>query len=197
MRKGRAHIDFCLEVYAMLPARKRHFIHEHPAGSTAWDTNKMRQFMLRPEVDAVTLDMCTYGMTAVDERGEALVKKPTRLTSSAPEVLKRVEGRCTNRDGGEQHRHVQLMSGRAKAAQVYPRELCIRIAEGIAAQRKADQLGMRSRSIMNVEEMQQIVRNKVTAPRTATVPMSPCMRRAARRSTQLGMMCQGKNLIRS
>ena len=62
-------------------AAKRHFIHEHPDGSTAWNTTEMVEFMMKPEVDAVVLHMCAYGMKSEDEKGEGLVKKPTRLMS--------------------------------------------------------------------------------------------------------------------
>ena len=153
LRQGQAHINFCLQLYAMQIAGKRHFIHEHPAGSKAWETNELKQFMMRPEVDSTILHMCAYGMTSVDEIGEGLVKKPTRIMSSAPEVLKRVGARCSNENGGPQHRHVHLVQGRAKAAQVYPRELSLRICEGIAAQRKIDRLGIEVRPLMTVDDM--------------------------------------------
>ena len=54
----------------------------------------------------------------------------------------------------EHHRHVHLVSGRAKYAQVYPRKMCMDICEGIAAQKRLDRLGMKSRPIMSLEEMQ-------------------------------------------
>ena len=82
LRRGKAHIDFCIQIYTMQLAAKRHFIHEHPDGSTAWNTTEMVEFMMKPEVDAVVLHMCAYGMMSVDEQGEGLVKKPTRLMSS-------------------------------------------------------------------------------------------------------------------
>ena len=109
--------------------------------------------MLRPEVDAVVLHMCAYGMTSRDEHGEGLVKKPTRILSSSPEVLKRVEARCSNERGEDMHRHVHLVQGRAKEAQVYPQALCLRICEGIAAQKRLDSLGLRARPIMSIDEM--------------------------------------------
>ena len=135
-------------------AAKRHFIHEHPEGSRAWRAKEMVHFMLSPEVDAVTIHMCSYGMKSKDEDGEGLVKKPTRIMSSAPEVLRMIERRCSNEAGqAEHHRHVHLIQGRAKDAQVYPRELGIMMCNGIAAQRRLDNLGMHSRPVMSVEQM--------------------------------------------
>ena len=69
------------------------------------------------------------------------MKKPTRMISSSPEVLRRVEA-CSNELGGHRHRHVHLGQGRAKAAPVYPRELGMKICVGIAAQKKLDCLGL-------------------------------------------------------
>ena len=141
-------------------AGRRHFVHEHPDGSTAWQTPSLVELMARPEVEATVLHMCAYGMKATDEHGEGLVYKSTRIASSASEVLKRVGMRCSNEAGGGQHRHVHLERGRAKAAQVYPRKLCAKICEGLAAQKKIEQLGLAARPVMTVEEMQQVANVK-------------------------------------
>ena len=100
LRMGKAHIKFCLELYAMQLKAKRHFIHEHPERSTAWALPEMVEFLMRPEVGAVTLHMCAFGMTAQDEHGEGLVHKATRVMSSAEEVLMRIEDRSSNESDG-------------------------------------------------------------------------------------------------
>ena len=82
-------------------AGKRHFVHEHPEGSTAFAMPEFVEFLARPEVGMTTLHMCAYGMEAADENGKGLVKKPTRIVSSSAEVLSRVEARCTNEQGGD------------------------------------------------------------------------------------------------
>ena len=130
LRKGKEHIRFGVEVYRMQIAQKRHFIHEHPATATSWQMEEIKELLMEPMVDAEVIHMCAYGMKPEDESGPGLVKKPTRIMSSAPEVLKRIRARCSNEGGGEQHRHVPLLQGRARAAQVYPRGLCVRICEG-------------------------------------------------------------------
>ena len=89
LRRGTAHTYFCLHIYRMQLAGNRHFVYEHPDGSTAWSTPDMVEFMMRPELDAAVFHMCTYGMTSTDEIGAGLVKKPTMRMSSSPEVLKR------------------------------------------------------------------------------------------------------------
>ena len=100
------------------------------------------------------MHMRAYGMTAEDEQGEGLIKNGARITSSSEEVLKRIERRCSNEYHDDRHRHVHLVQGRAKAAQVYPRELGICIAEGIAAQKRIERFGIRAREFMSAGEMQ-------------------------------------------
>ena len=109
---------------------------------------EVKQFIMMHGVETVVTNMCSFGMTAKDEQGEGLVCKPTRIMSSSEEVLKRIRKPCT---GG--HRHVHLISGKAKAAQVYPRAFCRTICEGIAAQKKLEYLGMEARPLMSMEEM--------------------------------------------
>ena len=153
-RRARAHIIFCLEVYNMQIKARRHFVHEHPRNSKAWMLPEMMQFMMKAEVDSVVTNMCMFGMTSHDEKGIGLVQKATRIMSTSVEVLKRVQRTCSG-----YHRHVQLISGRAKAAQVYPREFCHRLCQGIAAQKKLDDLGMRSLSVMNLEQMNSVAKD--------------------------------------
>ena len=76
--------------------------------------------------------------------------------SSSPEVLKKVAARCSNEGGGEQHRHVHLVQGRARLAQVYPRSFGVAVCEGVAAQKRIEQLGVKARPAMLIDEMREI-----------------------------------------
>ena len=63
---------------------------------------------------------------------------------------------------GEQkkpHEHVLLVGGRAKQAQVYPKRCCQRMCEGIAAQKRADELGVVGMPLMNLEELSEVARS--------------------------------------
>ena len=75
--------------------------------------------------------------------------------TSSEEVLKRVSVRCSNEtcDTAHKHRHIHLIQGRAKAAQVYPRLFGIRVCQGIRAQRRLEELGMRAWPVMTVDQM--------------------------------------------
>ena len=153
-RKAREHIRFCLEVYSLQMKAGRHFVHEHPWGSSAWKLPEMLQFILEFGVESVKTNMCSFGMMSRDENGPGLVSKPTRIMSSAVEVLKKIEKPCR---GG--HRHVHLVAGKAKAAQVYPKKFCTTLCAGIAAQKKLDDLGMVARPLMSVDEMREVAKS--------------------------------------
>ena len=94
-------------------------------------------------------------MVSEDEKGEAPVKKGHCLMSSSGEVLKRVDRRCSNEVGQGSYRHVHLIQGRAKAAQVYPGDLAVSICEGIAEQKRIEALGITPRDVMSVESIRQ------------------------------------------
>ena len=64
---------------------------------------------------------------------ETLVKKPTRFMTNAPCIANRLGQRCS---GG--HKHITLVGGRAKRAEVYPEQLCREILIGLLDQMKMD-----------------------------------------------------------
>ena len=103
----------------------RAFIFEHPATASSWEIGGLQRLRNASGVHEALLDMCRFGMTSWDESGEGLVRKTTRILTNAEEVADLLGRRC---DGG--HRHVQLMSGRAKAAAVYSQELCRAMIQG-------------------------------------------------------------------
>ena len=71
---GRRHIQFCLRLYEMQMSRGKHFAHEHPSTSTAWDLPEMIDFIMKQPVEVVTTHMCEFGMKTKDEHGEGLVR---------------------------------------------------------------------------------------------------------------------------
>ena len=77
-------------------------------------------------IKKVNAHMCRFNMKSVDEQGEGLTKKPTGFLTNSDHLRQVLEKQCM---GG--HRHVQLMSGRAKACQVYPDKLVHAILSGI------------------------------------------------------------------
>ena len=130
---GQRHLHTCIKFYRRQIAHSRYFLHEHPAGATSWRTPQVQEILHLPNVRRITSDMCAFGMTQYDGQGPGLIKKPTGFMSNSPEILKQLSRRC---DG--MHRHILLMNGRAKRAQVYPDELCKQILIGLVNQTRAD-----------------------------------------------------------
>ena len=71
--EAKGHIRFCMDIYKMQMKGHRHFVHEHPVKSKAWDMPEVVELLMMPEVGSTTLHMCAFGMTSVDEHGEAPV----------------------------------------------------------------------------------------------------------------------------
>ena len=82
--------------------------------------------MERSDVEDVVLHMCAFGLKSWDEDGEGLVKKPTRVLTNLPSIATALSRKCTG-----DHRHVHLMSGKAKAAAQYTEDFCSAIIDGV------------------------------------------------------------------
>ena len=67
-------------------------------------------------------------MTQHDDVGPGLIQKPRGFLTNASEIAHILQKRCS---GG--HRHIPLLGGRARLAQVYPPALCRAILEGLKA----------------------------------------------------------------
>ena len=65
LEEAKAHMRFCISLYELQVREGRYFLHEHPAGATSWKMPEMVRRMLNAAVDAVTFDMCKFGMVAV------------------------------------------------------------------------------------------------------------------------------------
>ena len=79
------------------------------------------------------IDQCAYGLTSKDKEGEAPARKPTKFLTDSIALQRALSKKCQGC-----FRHVQLVEGRASAAQVYPRELCRAVTKGIIEQAKMD-----------------------------------------------------------
>ena len=160
LRDAEAHMKFCIELYEMQVQAHRYFLHEHPAGASSWKMKEMVALMMAGEVDAVTFDMCRFGMVAARNGEEGPVRKRTTAVSNSWEVLKRLDKKCPNSGGeGPKHEHVVLEGGRTKQAQVYPRKFCRAVCEGIAAEKRLRLLGMEAMEVLSVESMKEIAKS--------------------------------------
>ena len=75
-------------------------------------------------------DLCAYGLTTTNKKGKKVpARKKTKFLSSSREVLKKLDKRC---DGKHEHGH--FVDGKARAAALYPPELCRAIILGTDAE---------------------------------------------------------------
>ena len=87
----------------------------------------MAAFASQPDLFTVTSHQCEYGLTTPGPTGEPMAAlKPTRWLSNSKEMIFRLSRRCTR-----MHEHQQLTAGRARAAEIYPAELCVEILRGM------------------------------------------------------------------
>ena len=77
----------------------------------------------------VNSHMCAFGMTSADEHGRGYVLKPTTFITNSSHLARKLDKQCN-----KNHRHVHLMSGRARDAAIYPDQLCNEICKGIKEQ---------------------------------------------------------------
>ena len=80
----------------------------------------MQRLMKRAGVYTTVADQCMYGLTTWGSNGKEMksAKKRTKFMSNAEMICKELQRRCDGR-----HEHQELVSGRAKDAARYPKEL--------------------------------------------------------------------------
>ena len=95
-RRAVEHIKFVFELYDIQVRGGRYFLHEHPATATSWKLPVVTEFCARyPHLYAITMDMCQFGMTTPNARGEPTpAKKPTRWLTNSPCLAEQLEQHC-------------------------------------------------------------------------------------------------------
>ena len=139
MAYARKHLEFCIQLYEIQWRNARYFLHEHPAEAGSWDEPLMKKLMSRDGVQRVVGDPCQYGLKSRDQFGEAPARK--RFTNAVCIAKRLQQQRCFNKPSYQVHRHVVLINGKPKAAQIYPDKLCDEICLGIREQIQRDRSG--------------------------------------------------------
>ena len=101
-------------------------------------------------VNEVVGDQCRYGLVAKGDEGYGPARKTTRFMTKSQCIALQLRRMCPNKGGHQIHKHEQLDGGRAKAAQLYPPELCRAVCQGLMGQVDAD--GNGQYLLMNVEQ---------------------------------------------
>ena len=140
LEEGREKLRTAVRYYKERRAKGRYFLHEHPVHATAWKEPEVTvvELMEQDDVYVVEGPMCRWGMKSKDASGVGYVRKPTRWMTNSGVLAEILQKECPNKEGRAWHRHVMLVNGRAKAAQVYPPALVAAILKGIKAQMTED-----------------------------------------------------------
>ena len=92
----------------------------------SWSLEMLVELRQRAGVFDVVRDMCMFRLVSRDGLGESPAMKPTRILKNYESIADMLRVRCDH-----SHRNVQLMSGRAAAAQGYPEAFCAAIVGGL------------------------------------------------------------------
>ena len=112
---GMRHLLFAIECYELQISLGGYILHEHPQSATSWHVPEMVEFVAKHNLERLNAHMCCFGLQSSDDGGVGPVKKPTGFITNSKIIRDELSRKC---DG--LHRHVHLVGGRAKAAQVYP-----------------------------------------------------------------------------
>lgn len=129
MAEGRLHLEVAVDAYHRQIDNGRYFLHEHPKPSASWNEPCIQDLAGRDDVFVVQSPMCYWRMLAEDMQGVGHVRKETQYLTNSAELAKRLNQVCEGN-----HRHVHLINGRARQAQVYPPKLVKAILKGIKAE---------------------------------------------------------------
>ena len=138
LKEGREKLKIAIKYYNDRRAKGRYFLHEHPAHATSWKEPEMIRLMEQEDVYVVEGPMSRWGMKSKDASGIGYARKPTRWGTNCEVLARILEKECPNKEGKTWHRHVMVLNGRAKAAQVYPPALVAAILKGIREHMKVD-----------------------------------------------------------
>ena len=140
LKEGRDKLKISIKYYNDQRKKGRYFLHEHPAHATSWREPEMVALTSQKDVYVVEGPMCRWGMKSKDASGIGYVRKPTKWATNSWELAKVLQSDCPNKgtDSRAWRRHIQLVNGRAKAAQIYPPALVAAILKGIREQMKVD-----------------------------------------------------------
>ena len=115
--KGKRHMRLAVKLYRLQEEAGRFFLHEHPNSVSSWKLPEVMTLMSDPGITKSAAHLRRYGMTSKDGEGVGCVKKPTGFITNSIHLRDQLQRTCMG-----EHRHVQLVGGRAKACQIYPQK---------------------------------------------------------------------------
>ena len=162
-RYARRHLEFSTKLYKIQIEVGRYFLHEHPHTASSWYETCIQQILKKEGVMHVVGDQCMYGPKTTCNGQEGPARKRIGFMTNSVCIAQQFQRRCPNTANQVIHKHIVLEDGRTRKAQIYPREVCRAICEGLQKQIQADTMGQfllleidsknaTSDSLMNVAE---------------------------------------------
>ena len=150
LEEAKDHIRWAMRICSLQHRCNRYFAFEHPSGATSWAMPEVLKVAKLDRVQIAKFDMCQYGMEMLDTDGKMKpVRKRTKIMTNSPEIAGSMSKQCPG-----DHEHVHLEGGaRCKRAQIYPKQLCRTVCEGISAQRRADSMNLVALGVLTIEEL--------------------------------------------
>ena len=137
LREAIVLLNFAVEICEDRRKKGKFFLFEHPHGAKSWSCKRMQRLLEKPDVCAVVLDMCQYGMC--DRVNGKPHKKSTRIVGNLQEdVMQGLHRRCK---GDHEHQPLEgrvyfggEWHNRTRLAQEYPDDFCRAVCSVIAKQ---------------------------------------------------------------
>ena len=122
------HLRFAIELCIRQRDAGRLFLFEHPASASSWYTELVKYLASLSGVFTAKFDFCMLGMTTTGAEGEvAAAKKRTGVITNSSAIASILrDAQCRG-----EHKHEQLLDGKAGPCQKYPDKFCRLICEGI------------------------------------------------------------------
>ena len=152
LEAAKEHVRFCIRLYRLQRNAGRYFLHEHPRTATSWKMEEVQELLHMPDILRAESDQCRFGLTTVVKGEELLAKKPTSFLTNSWAIERELSKKCQG-----DHVHGHLIEGRARAAQVYPPQLCDAICRGLRIQINHDESGKTVSKAMTIGELSSIV----------------------------------------
>ena len=153
--KAIEHIKCCITLYKLQMDEGRYWLHEHPWSARSWQIPEMEELLKDPRVQVAYADQCQFGLTSKIRTGgveEGPAKKPTGFIGNSWAIIARLRRTCDH-----SHTHVKLEAGRAKAAALYPDELCMEMCLGLQDQMEYDKKGLKCMGEMNADDLKNVI----------------------------------------
>ena len=153
------HIKFCIKLYIRQMNAGRYWLHEHPWPAKSEQIPEMEELLKDPRVQVAYADRCQFVLTAKIKAGSdarGLAKKPTGFISNSWTIAHRLRRTCK-----QDHEHVKLEGGRAKAAALYPDELCMEMCQGFIEQIEHDAKGLKCLGGLSKTETEELIQDMI------------------------------------